>query len=100
MLSCARRRPGCSARACGSRTAACRCLGDARGRCASAVCTMLLERAERRAGRDRIGGVGRDQQRRPVAAPQRALEVRRDLDRRTARRPTRSSWSNSASSRT
>ena len=38
------------------------------------------ERAERRAGRDRIGRVGRDQQRRPVAAPHRALEAARDLD--------------------
>ena len=40
----------------------------------------LAERAERRAGGHRIGGVGRDQQRRPVAAPHRALEVGRDLD--------------------
>ena len=43
--------------------------------------TICAERAERRAGRDRIGRVGRDQQRRPVAAAQRALEVRRDFDR-------------------
>ena len=38
------------------------------------------ERAERRAGRDRIGGVGRHQQRRLVAAPHRTLEAARDLD--------------------
>ena len=37
------------------------------------------ERAERRARRDRIGRVRRHQQRGPVAAPQRTLEVRRDL---------------------
>ncbi len=48
--------------------------------CASAVCTSDAERAERRAGRDRIGGIGRDQQRRLVAAPHRALETARDLD--------------------
>ena len=47
-----------------------RCRGMARS-CASAVCTTLAERAERGAGRDRIGGVGRDQHRRLVAAPQR-----------------------------
>ena len=41
----------------------------------------LRERAERRPGRHRIGRVGGDQQRRPVAAAQRALEVGRDLDR-------------------
>jgi len=39
----------------------------------------LLKRAERGAGGDRIGAVGRDQQRRPVAAPQRALELGRYL---------------------
>ena len=37
-------------------------------------------RRQRRAGRDRIGGVGRDQQRRLVAAPHRALETTRDFD--------------------
>ena len=47
----------------------------------SAGLTDLLERAKRRARRHRIGRVGRDQQRRPVAAPQRALEAARDLDR-------------------
>ena len=41
----------------------------------------VVERAERRAGRHRIGGVGRDQQRRLVAAAQRALEAARNLDR-------------------
>ena len=47
---------------------------------ASAVVHDAFQRAERRAGRDRIAGVGRDQQRRPVAAPHRALEAGRDLD--------------------
>ena len=42
---------------------------------------QLAERGERGAGRHRIGGVRRDQQRRPLAAPQRALEAGRDLDR-------------------
>ena len=39
----------------------------------------LLERAQRRTRRDRIGGVGRDQHRRPIAAPHRALEAARDF---------------------
>ena len=43
--------------------------------------TICDERRDRRAGRHRIGGVGGDQQRRIVAAAQRALEARRDLDR-------------------
>ena len=41
---------------------------------------QLAERAERRTGRNRIGGVGRDQQRRTLAAPHRALEAARDFD--------------------
>ena len=41
---------------------------------------MVAERAERRARRHRIGGVGRDQQRRLVAAPHRTLEAARDFD--------------------
>ena len=40
----------------------------------------LAERAERRAGGDRIGGVGLDQHRRLVAAAHRALEIGRDFD--------------------
>ena len=39
-----------------------------------------FERAERGAGGDGIAGVGRDQQRRPVAAAHAALEAGRDLD--------------------
>ena len=42
----------------------------------------VVQRGERRAGRHRIGGVGRHQQRRPVAAAQRALEAARNLDRK------------------
>ncbi|MGY4429121.1 hypothetical protein ACVWWO_001598 [Bradyrhizobium sp. F1.13.1] len=38
------------------------------------------ERADRRARRHWIGGVGRDQQRRLIAAPHRPLEAARDLD--------------------
>ena len=40
----------------------------------------LPERAERRAGGDGVGGVGRDQERRAVAAAQRAFELGRYLD--------------------
>ena len=40
----------------------------------------LPERAERGAGRDGVGGVGRDQERRAVAAAQRAFELGRYLD--------------------
>ena len=40
----------------------------------------LAERAERGTRRHRIGGIGRDQQRRMVAAPHRALEAARHLD--------------------
>ena len=42
---------------------------------------QIAERRHRRAGGDRIGGVGGDQQRRAVAAPHRALEIGRYLDR-------------------
>ena len=42
----------------------------------------LRQRRHRRAGRDRVGGVGGDEQRRHVAAPQRALEARRNLHRK------------------
>ena len=38
------------------------------------------ERAEPRARRDRIGRIGRDQQRRTIAATNRALEAARDFD--------------------
>ena len=52
---------------------------DVRGR-ARARSAPDAERAERRAGRDRIGRIGGDQQRRLVAAPHRALETARDFD--------------------
>jgi hypothetical protein len=42
----------------------------------------LRQRRHRRAGRDRVGGVGGDEQRRHVAAAQRALEARRNLHRK------------------
>src|ERR1700739_2879824 len=38
------------------------------------------ERGERRARRDRVGGIGRNQQRRMLAAPDGALEAARNLD--------------------
>ena len=71
--------PGCSGRASEFRTAAPR-RREWRDR-AAARSARRCERADRRARRDRIGGVRRDQQRRTVAAPHRALEARRDLDR-------------------
>ena len=37
-------------------------------------------RRQRRAGGDRVGGVGLDQERRMIAAPHRALEVARNVD--------------------
>ncbi len=48
--------------------------------CDSAVCQHLVERAERGTRGHRIGGVGRDQHRRLVAAAHHPLEIGRDLD--------------------
>ena len=57
--------------------------GTARS-CGSAVCSTWPSAPSAGAGGDRIGGVGGDQQRRPVAAAQRALEIRPGSRRRTA----------------
>ena len=48
--------------------------------CASAVRFERGERCQRVAGRDRVGGVGLDQDRRPLAAQQLAREVRRNAE--------------------
>ena len=56
------------------------------GRATSADCASWAERRQRVAGRRRVGRVGLDQQRRPLAADQRAREVRPESSRRTAPR--------------
>ena len=91
-------RPDCSARACGSRTAARRGLGNA-AVVRSAVCTMLSSAPS--AEPAATGSVASAATSSAGRSPRRtrALEVRRDLDRRTAPSPERSSRSNSASSR-